>query len=75
MRATITTPHFSIDLFENNKGYFEHIHHGDNCGGELWFEVIDNEKTLVDYDGVACLPREVWQALETVGIKVEEDFK
>jgi len=56
-------------------GYFEHNHLGDECGGGLWFEVTDNVKTLVDYDGVFALPREVTAALESAGIKVEEEFK
>ncbi|MGB4467552.1 MAG: hypothetical protein WBI41_05815 [Azovibrio sp.] len=76
VKQRIQTEHFEVLIFSDAmKGYFEHHHLGDECGGGLWFEVIDNEKTLVDYDGTTHLPREVWQALETVGIEVGEDFK
>lgn len=42
-------------------GYFEHIELGDNCGGGLWF---DEKNNLIDYDGVAVLPREVRDTLQ-----------
>ena len=72
----IQTEHFEVLIFSDvMKGYFEHNHLGDECGGGLWFEMIDNVKTLVDYDGVSCLPREVSAALESAGIVVEEELR
>jgi hypothetical protein len=50
-------------------GYFEHDVEGE--GGGLWFVKDD----LVDYDGVACLPKAVFAAIEQLGFKAGEDFK
>lgn len=46
-------------------GYFDHDVQGE--GGGLWFE----GKQLVDYDGRACLPREVAEALLRAGYELE----
>lgn len=46
-----------------NYGYFEHHRYGDNLAGGLWFE----GRELIDYDGVACLPRPIIDALELAG--------
>jgi len=35
--------------------YFEHNILGEECAGSMWFE----KKTLVDYDGVFELPKDV----------------
>lgn len=51
-------------------GYFEHEDYGDECGGGLWFE----DGSLVDYDGVACLPLDVATALEQLGFVVDKSF-
>ena len=51
-------------------GYFEHDEWGDECGGGLWFE----NNALVDYDGVACLPKEVAAGLRGMGFVVSADF-
>jgi len=45
-------------------GYFEHKNLGDECGGGLWF---DNDFKLVDYDGVAILPKEIKEILIKLG--------
>jgi len=52
-------------------GCFEHDTRGDECAGGLWFE--GNE--LIDYDGVACLPRKVFEGLVNHGFIVSDDFK
>jgi len=51
-------------------GYFEHEDYGDECGGGLWFE----DGSLVDYDGVACLPGDVARGLRDMGFTVSPDF-
>lgn len=57
---SLNTKNFEIKIDpENSYGYFEHNHVGDMCAGGLWF----NNKTLVDYDGVFELPKEVTDAL------------
>ena len=48
-------------------GYFENDRTG--SGGGLWFS--DGE--LVDYDGVAVLPRSVAEAIAEAGFKVPEE--
>lgn len=62
-------------------GYFEHDDYGDAYGGGLWFDLIDEDAEVLitnlelrDYDGVACLPRDVAAALRDFGITVSEDF-
>jgi len=50
-------------------GFFEHDKLGDECGGGLWFE----GKNLMDYDGVPDLPKEVRQAIVTLGYRFDED--
>lgn len=70
--AVIHTKHFTIELStDGQSGTFEHNDLGDECGGGLLFE--DGE--LVDYDGVAVLPREVITALREHGIIVDQDFE
>ena len=50
-------------------GWFEHTSHGDEYGGSLLFK----NKELVDYDGISgYLPKEVLDALETIGFDVNE---
>ena len=71
---TIQTANFEIGFHEpedndNQYGWFEHNEHGDGYGGTLWFK----GKELVDYDGIAdYLPKEVLDALETIGFDVNE---
>jgi len=67
------TPNFTIYMHsDGDYGFFEHDEYGDGCGGGLWFE----DKELVDYDGVAMLPQEVWFALKELGISWdgEDDY-
>jgi hypothetical protein len=47
-------------------GYYEHDDFGE--GGGLWFNGI----ALVDYDGRACLPRDVAVALKRMGYTVDQ---
>ena len=49
-------------------GYFENQKTG--TSGGLWFE--GNE--LVDYDGTADLPMDVWRALRGAGYVIGEEF-
>ncbi|WP_199153457.1 hypothetical protein [Chromobacterium sp. ASV23] len=60
-------------------GYFEHETLGDECGGSLWFDHIDHldgqKLTLIDYDGVADLPRDVVAGLREHGFIVGEDME
>jgi len=69
---------------DGDYGFFEHDEYGDGCGGGLWFEDKElcsgglwfEDKELVDYDGVAMLPQEVWFALKELGISWdgEDDY-
>lgn len=58
-------------------GYFEHNKTG--TGGGLWFEGKSAGEpevlNLVDYDGVACLPRAIIEGLRSAGITVGEEFE
>ena len=66
---------FNFDLIEHTSpftvgvdtkrgyGYFEHVVHGDDCAGGLWFE----GSRLVDYDGVCQLPDTVVNILKRMG--------
>jgi hypothetical protein len=49
-----------------NYGYYEHDVYGE--GGGLWFET---DKSLRDYDGRSCLPRDVAKALIGLGYNVD----
>ncbi len=50
-------------------GYFEHDDLGEERGGGLWFEAND----LIDYDGVAVLPKAVREGLRSLGFTVGEE--
>ena len=50
-------------------GYYEHDNYGE--GGGLTFE----GKTLVDYDGMAVLPKNVIKALRKGGFRVGREFE
>lgn len=54
-----------------NYGYFEHITLGDEYGGELWF---DDNKNLIDYDGIFSLPKEVITELRKHGYYISKEF-
>lgn len=61
-------------------GYFERNTNGE--GGGLWFDQIGSNLDyldprhleLVDYDGVACLPKDVAQALAWAGFALDSNF-
>lgn len=66
------TAHFQVWVCtEAKKGYFEHSTHGDDVAGGLWF---DDQKNLIDYDGVYELPAEVCNFLKEKGFKVADEF-
>lgn len=48
-------------------GYFQNDTTGTEGG--LWFE----DKTLIDYDGVAVLPKQVEDALKAKGYSLDDD--
>jgi hypothetical protein len=61
------TARFSGGITEStNHGWFEHNTHGDNFGGELFFD----GKKLIDYDGVFALPAEIITKLEELGFNM-----
>lgn len=73
---TIKTANFEIQVdTAATYGYFEHNELGDECGGGLWFERHGDKLSLTDYDGVACLPLEVSDALIEAGFVVNEEFR
>ena len=51
------------DTTNPQKIYFEHNRLGENCAGGMWFE----NKTLIDYDGVFDLPKEVLEHMLSQG--------
>jgi len=55
----------------DQKGYFEDESFGDEQGGGLWFE----KKSLIDYDGMACLPNDVIKAVRELGFTVPREFE
>ena len=64
----LVTEKFCIDINVcTGQGYFEHIVRGDDCAGSLLFD----GKTLLDYDGVPDLPKDVRQALAAAGYSME----
>lgn len=76
------TANYEIKIDTNaNYGYFEHHTLGDERGGGLWFEKESFENAqgfrlnLIDYDGVAVLPKQVIAWLREQGIFVDEDFE
>lgn len=72
----INTKRFTVAIVSGRaRGWFEHHIHGDERGGGLWFEDQAGKLTLTDYDGVACLPKQVWEALEQIGVVIGEEFK
>ena len=54
-----------------NYGCFEHETYGDEMGGGLWF----SDNSLIDYDGVACLPKRVIEGIREMGFEVDPDFE
>lgn len=67
------TKNFYVEIDpEKHHGWFEHEEHGDEYGGGLWF---DNDMNLTDYDGVFELPKEVIQAIRSLGFYVGEEFE
>lgn len=44
-------------------------------GGGLWFEQSNDKLELVDYDGMACLPMRVIEALRSAEIIVDSSFE
>lgn len=70
--VVIHTKHYVVTVSSDGaSGDFEHTVLGDECGGNLLFE----DDALVDYDGVAVLPREVITALREHGITVDQEFE
>ena len=69
----VTTDNFTVEIFDETplRGYFEHNELGDNCAGELLFYGL----SLIDYDGVFELPKEVVQALRDMSLYVGEKFE
>lgn len=74
---------YSVQIDTAEKyGYFEHEELGDEAAGGLWFARSDRsvpgfagKLELVDYDGMACLPKAVIEALRENGFIVDEDFE
>ena len=54
-------------------GYFERKDGSE--GGGLWFEDDGNRLVLVDYDGVATLPKAIIECLRRNGGTVDADFE
>ena len=54
-------------------GYFERKDGSE--GGGLWFENDGNRLVLVDYDGVATLPKAIIECLRNNGGTVDADFE
>jgi len=72
---TINTARFEVGIHDKVEGvirigWFEHNELGDEYGGTLWFE---DDGTLYDYDGIGgYLPKEILDALEAEGFKVDD---
>lgn len=65
----LPTKNWTVEIDNNeNYGCFEHNKTG--VGGGLWF---DEDKVLIDYDGVFELPEEVKSTLKEHGYGIEED--
>jgi hypothetical protein len=62
---TITTANFTIEALGDSV-YFEHHTLGDECAASLRFDL----RRLVDFSGVAVIPREVSQALSAAGYQL-----
>ena len=69
----VTTDNFTVEIFDKTplRGYFEHNELGDNYAGELLFDGL----SLIDYDGVFELPKEVIQILRDMDFYVAEEFE
>lgn len=67
----VQTENFEIGIDTAEKyGYFEHNTYGDEYAGGIWFNA---RKSVEDYDGCGCLPREVVKALRANGYHVSPD--
>ncbi len=63
----IELKHYTIyPTDEDNRLYFEHNELGDESSGCMWFD-INNLNTLVDYDGVFDLPKEIVRHMKSLG--------
>ena len=72
--GTLKTANYEIFLGldtegDGQRGYFEHNTLGDERAGGLWY---DENKNLIDYDGVPELPKEVREALIADGFTSTE---
>lgn len=72
MKRFQTENYYGEINLDENKGWFEHERYGDEIGGELWF---NEDKEMVDYDGVFALPNEVIKAIRELGFFVEKEFE
>lgn len=55
---------------------FEHNEYGDEYGGSLEFEDVNNPKSLTDYDGISgYLPDEVVEIIVWLGFTVDDEFR
>jgi hypothetical protein len=78
----IPTPKFTVEVSTAELyGWYEHDDLGDEAGGGLWFEIDTSAPDgnlrleLVDYDGMAILPKPIVTSLRANGILVSEDFE
>lgn len=69
------TGRWTIEVDTSAKyGYFERD--SDGSGGGLWFGTTEaGQLTLEDYDGMACLPKPVTEALRGLGLQVDPEFE
>lgn len=71
----VNTANFEVEVYRRPngevQGWFEHHEEGDEYGGGLWFDALeDGTLTVRDFDGVFELPEEVQQALKDKGVKL-----
>ena len=69
---TYQTDCYTIKIFDEFRGSFEHDRFGEEDGGSLRFDGIGN---LIDYDGVYQLSSEVINSLEENGFTIHSSFK
>ena len=69
---TYVTDCYTISIFDEFRGSFEHNQLGEDDGGSLEFDGLGN---LIDYDGVYQLSSEVIASLEENGFTIHRSFK
>ena len=72
MKLTDTGKNYTVCINTvEHHGFFEHNIKGEDASGGLWF---DNEKRLIDYDGMFMVPNSVVTSIRKLGYIVPLEY-